>query len=330
MRLEKCILELLYHHDCVVVPQWGGLVANYRAARLNTVSHVISPPSKHIGFNRNLTTDDGLLAHHMGLVLGISHAEASAIISQEIASAKKDLQTNGRVVWDKLGIFYNDNNGSMQFMPQDQENFLLSSFGLHPIQLKAIRQPERPSIQAVDTPEPIRIDRRFNWKYAAAALLPIAVVGGLWWATQQGPTHGVNWASLNPWSPSLVTASYQPLPERTNWTIAPLDITKDQFQIGQKAEVTPHIEIPSNPKPNDHSGRYAVVGGAFKIAANATSFLDRLRAEGFDAQLVSSTSDIHLVAFGVYKSQAEAKNALLNIRSADGKSAWIKTLAHGK
>ena len=35
MRLDLFLAELLYDHDCVIVPGFGGLVANYRPAKLN-------------------------------------------------------------------------------------------------------------------------------------------------------------------------------------------------------------------------------------------------------------------------------------------------------
>jgi cell division septation protein DedD len=328
MRLEKFVLELLYHHDCVVVPQWGGLVANYRAARLNSVSHVITPPSKHIGFNRNLIADDGLLAHHMGLVLGITHAAASQIIFDEMAAAKNQLHTNGRVVWDKIGTFYNDAQGAMQFMPQDQENFLMSSFGLHPIQLKAIRMAP-PIVQ-----EPINIPtqqngQRWNWKYAAAALMPLAIAGGLWWAAQQAPSQGLNWANINPFAPEQQMATYQPLASTTEWRLEPEHFESVPLQIGtSKPNVTLEEKIHS--QPNKHSVRFALIGGAFKVKENANKFLTQLKADGFDAQLVQGTSSIHMVAYGIYDSRQEAARAMENVRAAEGKSAWIKSIGHGK
>jgi hypothetical protein len=323
MRLENFVLELLYHHDCVVVPQWGGLVANYRAARLNAVSHVISPPSKHIGFNRNLVIDDGLLAHHVGLVLGIAHADAARIVAQYVGDLRSELQANGRVVWEKIGVFYNDAQGALQFMPQDQENFLLSSYGLHPIQLKALRH-EQPIEAPTIAPSEKQAASRFNWKYAAAAVVPFLTVAGLLWTMQQQPEGDLNWASLNPFASHTKQSTYvlSTQPEAT-WINTPIE-QEEILRIGQERSETPVKTAPVKSVPA--KGGYAVIGGAFKVKDNAEKFVKQLRETGFDAKIVGRSGAVTLVAYGVYSTRTEASNALANLRSTDGKSAWIKPM----
>jgi len=333
MRLESFVLELLYHHDCVVVPQWGGLVANYRPARLNAVTHVIAPPSKHIGFNKNLITDDGLLAHHMGLVLGITHADASELIAREVAATKALMQSNGRVIWEKIGVFYSDIQGSLQFMPQDQENFLLSSFGLYPIQLKALERSQSPEATPVISLQPAG-NRLWNWKYASAALLPMIVAGGLWWASHQNPSGGMNWASLNPFRSNAVSSAYVPRVINDTWHYeAPVNDTPLQIGIPLPTvmeEAAPAAKPAVTAAPKKALSGYAVIGGAFKVKDNADHFLAQLKSEGFEARMVGKSSAIHLVAYGVYASRQEAANAAANVRAAGGKSAWIKTLPNAR
>jgi CCDC81-like prokaryotic HU domain 1/CCDC81-like prokaryotic HU domain 2/SPOR domain len=326
MRLENFVLELLYHHDCVVIPQWGGLVANYRAARLNAVSHVISPPSKHIGFNGHLKSDDGLLAHHMGMVLGIAHTDAKAIILEQVSQMKAELLKQDRVVWEKIGIFYSDAQGAIQFMPQDQENFLLDSFGLHPIQLKAIErmtQLETPTARPIESTP----NKNWNWKYAAAALAPVVLAGGLWWASVQQPSDSVSWATLNPFRSSIQTSAYTLRNPQLPWQ-NPLVVEEPMLVLGPDKPVKKEVVV--NPKTSaqqvhDKSG-YAVIGGAFKIEDNAHHFLEQLRKEGFDAEFVNTSKQIHLVAYGVYQTRAEAAQAAANLRSAESKNVWIKQL----
>ena len=59
---NKYIVQLLRHLDCVIIPDFGGFVAQYKTASLDGVTGY-SPPSKQILFNINLKNNDGLLAN---------------------------------------------------------------------------------------------------------------------------------------------------------------------------------------------------------------------------------------------------------------------------
>ena len=68
--VEYYISELLFLHDCVIIPNFGGFVGNPKSAKLNKITGVLSPPSKQILFNANLKTNDGLLITHISKLLG--------------------------------------------------------------------------------------------------------------------------------------------------------------------------------------------------------------------------------------------------------------------
>ena len=51
--ISKYISELLFLHDCVIIPEFGGFVGNNKSAVLNEITRTISPPSKEILFNPN-------------------------------------------------------------------------------------------------------------------------------------------------------------------------------------------------------------------------------------------------------------------------------------
>ena len=44
MKIEEHISELLFEHDCVIVPDFGGFVCNYAPARIDPVKHLFEPP----------------------------------------------------------------------------------------------------------------------------------------------------------------------------------------------------------------------------------------------------------------------------------------------
>ena len=55
------IEELLYLHDCVIVPGFGGFICDYTSASINEKTGTIVPPSKKVMFNKHLKQNDGLL-----------------------------------------------------------------------------------------------------------------------------------------------------------------------------------------------------------------------------------------------------------------------------
>ena len=54
-QITHLIAELLFKHDCVIVPNFGGFVARNYSSNFNKGSNVLYPQSKHILFNKNFT-----------------------------------------------------------------------------------------------------------------------------------------------------------------------------------------------------------------------------------------------------------------------------------
>ena len=80
MNISLNIKELLYFHDCVILPGFGGFIANNVNAKISA-SNIFSPPAKAIAFNRNLNNDDGLLADHIVRKEKLSYSDTRKIIN---------------------------------------------------------------------------------------------------------------------------------------------------------------------------------------------------------------------------------------------------------
>ena len=94
--METYISDLLYRHDCVIIPGLGVLITNYRSAQIHPVSHTFRPPSKSIRFNVNLQEDDGLLANYVSSCESISFASAQSKIEHFVFSIQNDLEHKKR------------------------------------------------------------------------------------------------------------------------------------------------------------------------------------------------------------------------------------------
>ena len=62
IELARHIEILLLENDCVIIPDFGGFIAHYQPARYIKEENLYLPPVRTIGFNPQLTINDGLLA----------------------------------------------------------------------------------------------------------------------------------------------------------------------------------------------------------------------------------------------------------------------------
>jgi hypothetical protein len=363
MRLDPFIIDLLFDHDCVILPEFGGLVANYRSAKLNVISHVITPPAKSIGFNPSLKYNDGLLTNYISSVLGISYKQAADELAHSIAEYQQLLLTDGRFSIDRIGVFYKDRLGQVQFIPEEQENFLVSSYGLKPIQLKLVGGMETP-----DTSKIIPLNSSYSrrWKIAAAIVLP-ALLAGSWMLGSRASNQGeMSFASLNPFGEAKKQSSYAPVQELWDLSMKfqtvqysylfddeamPIDFVNGVADVdGIDLRVSKKSELITDEKASKASSEVAVtetakkksetiskpeqelnnamafslIGGAFQSKENAQRKVDQLRALGYDAQFAGMRNDLHLVAYAHFRSRKEAE-ALKSKVQATGAKAWIRT-----
>ena len=84
MDITAFIRELLFGHDCVIIPGFGGFIGNYNPAHIDKNSGTFYPPVKQISFNRNLNHNDGLL---VGRISGSSNSFLSRVLLYRFLSA---------------------------------------------------------------------------------------------------------------------------------------------------------------------------------------------------------------------------------------------------
>ncbi len=140
MNIEQQISSLLYHQDCIIIPGFGGFVANHRSAFLNPAHHTFSPPSKKIAFNSSLRISDGLLANHISKTTNVTYKEAGEQIDHFVKNCMTTLNNGERLVLENLGSLFYDAEKNLQFVPDNTINYLKDSFGLTTIHSPAIKR----------------------------------------------------------------------------------------------------------------------------------------------------------------------------------------------
>lgn len=150
MDIVKHISDLLYDHECVIVPGLGGFVSNYQPATIHPVQHQFSPPAKNLMFNEALNNNDGLLANHIATQQKMAYEEALEGIVDFVRETKKTLSSGEKVALENIGTIYLDHDGTMQFDQHDKVNYLKDVYGMSTFVSPAIRR------EAVSTPKVVK------------------------------------------------------------------------------------------------------------------------------------------------------------------------------
>ena len=89
------IQYLLYRHNCVVLPGFGGIVLQYSPARIHPAQHIFQPPRKALAFNRSLTTNDGLLISHVANAEQLHYDDAENKVRRFVDGIEDNIRRKG-------------------------------------------------------------------------------------------------------------------------------------------------------------------------------------------------------------------------------------------
>ncbi|MBR5725613.1 MAG: hypothetical protein IKX56_02650 [Muribaculaceae bacterium] len=134
---------LMTRHDCVVVPGWGAFIANYSPSRYDAESEVLEHPRRAVGFNADVTHNDGLLVQSLMRREGMSFDEATRYIADSVASYRQQLAADTEVSMGRLGFFRRNDGHYIEFVPFYRDNNIDGYFGLADVDIKSVAALER-------------------------------------------------------------------------------------------------------------------------------------------------------------------------------------------
>ncbi len=278
MDITSYIRELLFGHDCVIVPGFGGFVCNYMPARIDRATNMFYPPVKQISFNRNLNHNDGLLVGRISESSKISYGDARNHVTDFVEGIKKKLSKGEKVNFENIGTFANNHEGNVQFEPDRDVNYNLDSFGLtaftaEPLEGYDVRQKIiRPGKKETSRQIPLR---KILWRAAVIVpLLGILVTVPLTTDILKNKTQTTN---LNPLASVEFEASKAESGKLAEEKITvPLsDVVPDETVVNEIVTPEPPAEL------------YYLITGSFKSEANAESLLEMLEQDGYKPELIS-------------------------------------------
>ncbi|UOR06925.1 SPOR domain-containing protein [Hymenobacter aerilatus] len=139
MQLSNHIHTLLQHHDCVIIPEFGGLIAEYAPAQIHPVRHTLAPPTKRVAFNQSLTRNDGLLVDALSRALGVSTGQARQLVQEAVARLRAELETQQRAELPGIGVFRQAAGRGLDFEYTGSQSLLSASYGLPELVSRPVR-----------------------------------------------------------------------------------------------------------------------------------------------------------------------------------------------
>ncbi len=352
MKVDQHISELLYDHDCVIVPSFGGFLASYAPARIHPTQHTLSPPSKKIAFNVFLKQNDGLLANHISGQEKLSYNEALVQIEQYVNRCQGELAEGRKLVVERIGTFYFDSERNLQFDPVKNINYLRDAFGLGTVQYLPVKREDQrerveKQLKEINVLRPsVKQDRssvKLSDKVKHKILRSLIVAGSLLYFSFHlylVTPHRFSLSSLNPFSSGAKTEVIKKETKPEVSVIVPpakvetvyvaektpekLSAANDVKEEKKEASIVLPSVTPSLSSTEDQ--KYFVIAGAFEFPENAEAYVKTLQSEGFkDARILNSSKRLKMVCFKGFSARAEAVKELDNLKALH-KDGWIYAL----
>lgn len=315
MVLEHYIGELLYRYNCVVVPTFGAFLAQRTPALVNESTNTFFAPSKSIGFNEQLISNDGLLVSHIAAVENTSFEIILSKIEVSVKQWKLQLSQGEKLTLEAIGVLWTNDAGKIQFQPYHDVNYLTSSFGLAPFKaVSVLRETLKEEVVQIEEQVPFvfsperRETRSFRPYFKYAAIFLLALSTGLT-GYRLYDKNRVNEQLARQEAQQTVAKQIQ---KATFFDTSPLELPTVSVNATSISDKTP--EAP----------QHYIVAGAFRIKANADRKIDALRNKGYNASYYGTNAyGLHVVTYDSHTDAKDALKALREIKRTESADAWL-------
>jgi nucleoid DNA-binding protein len=309
------IKELLFGHDCVIVPGFGGFIGNYSPARIDKSSNTFFPPVKQISFNKNLSHNDGLLVGRISKSSEMNYSDARILVEEFAEDIRKRLARGEKVVFDNIGTFVNNDEGNVQFEPDINANYLLDSYGLTTFQFTPIESYNiRERVLKYKDKEPVRQSsvRKVLWR--AAVIIPLLAVLVIVPLTTDILKTRVQRTSLNPLA-NIEFENNRLEVDKNKTADSLFNVSQIVAESDSSLKSVTEVKNESIPAVEQAEKKYCLIAGSFKSEDNASGLIKKLEAEGYTPELLSGPNGfirVSAMRFTGFTEAAKIKDSISN------------------
>lgn len=350
---DKVLFDLLVHHNCVIIPEFGGFIAKRVSSQIDYEKGIISPPSKHLLFNRFLTADDGLLISSFVQSEGEDYDAVKTKISNIVSALDKKLSNGEELTFKHIGTLKRSENGNYVFKQDRTFNMLADAYGLTELDFVSAQEVkeelfEEERILVSDNDQVGSVSetkiKSFGVKkilrYAAVAcILPLAFYS--FWIPFKSDFFSSGLISVDDLNPFYTkeAGKYEPKPSKhiitveetsthTNHTVQNSESNKieeitastDEAIMVEKNISTSEVSSPeSNKVP--YNKQYIV--GCFAVKENALNYKNKIEGDGF-FPTISKSGNLYRVSMGITYSKEEYDRLIATVISKGYKGWTLK------
>ena len=323
MDIRNYIKDLLFLHDCVIIPGFGGFVTAHQSAEIHHFRNLVYPPSKTLMFNRRLQNNDGILISHIAQREKTEYRAAEEKVKQFALWWNRLLENKGVVNFPEVGRVYINSSNVLVFLPELRKNYLLDTFGLKPVayhsQMEVVASKERKEKTAKplteeEYAEKIQHKRKIRTRLAIAA----AIIGALLLMPQLFLQNilpeKIRIEQLNLLH-VFRTDKVEPLPREAARTERDEINHRSHFSTRQAKEIIEMEPVPApveeekvvesqNEIPPSAAGNYYIILGSYEYISDAIKIKKQLETEFGKRVEVFSRDDAYLA--GIFAGSKEA------------------------
>lgn len=314
MEVTQVIKELLFDHNCVIVPGFGAFIANEVRTKVHPINNVYSPPSKTIAFNRSLKKNDGLLIKEYALFYKVDDKQSEKAVISFANELEYRIKNEKIVRIEEIGTFQLDEESNIQFRSDDSINFQDDSFGLPDLYLKPIQKeinmteqpvtPRRAPVKNNETSKEKKAEQKTDSSNKLFLIIPIALlligIASLFIVKdEQGDVY---------------MASLFPSMKSTHMEMSD-DIMLDEESIENELNADDELGVDAI---SVDGKRFHIIAGVFSNKENA----DRLVSQATNGEILN-IDGYYKVSISSYDSESTAEASLSNFTNEFGADIWV-------